>query len=136
MPEPSEARKAQFLRDMPNAIVATNRRGGGPQLTPNWFLWRGSDFLVSTAADTAKVANIRRDPHVSLCIDDPASGDYVSVFGVATIVEGDAVKAPTLDLIRKYRDEADVLPHWEAISREAERVILIIRPERILWRTH
>ncbi len=136
MPEPNAERKATFLRTMPNAVVATNRRHGGPQVTPNWFLWTGTEFLVSTAADTAKVANIRRDPNVSLCIDDPVSGDYVSVYGHATIVEGDGVREPTLELIRKYRPEPEVIPHWEMISREAERVIIVVRPERLLWRTH
>jgi hypothetical protein len=68
-----------------------------------------------------------------LCIDDPASGDYVQVIGTATILEGPEVREPTFALIRKYRDEPDVVPHWETISSASECVIISVRPERFLW---
>ena len=40
-----------------------------------------------------------------LCVDDVASGDYVQVTGTATLIEGDAVREPTLDICRKYMAE-------------------------------
>lgn len=136
MPTPSPERQAEFLRTMPNAILATNRRRGGPQVTPNWYLWTGDAFHISTAAWTAKVLNILRHPDVSLCIDDPVSGDYVAVYGRATVIDGIAARQPTLELIRKYRAEPDVLPHWERINVDNDRVIIAIEPERVLWRSH
>lgn len=68
-----------------------------------------------------------------MCIDDPASGDYVQIIGTATIIEGPDVREPTLALIRKYRDEPDVLPIGRPISAAAECVIINVRPERFLW---
>jgi PPOX class probable F420-dependent enzyme len=118
---------------MPNVVVATIRRDGLPQLTPNWYLWTGDEFWISTAAGTAKVHNVRRDPRVVLCIDDPSTGDYVQVIGTATLIEGPDVREPTLALIRKYRAESDVIPHWETISAASDRVIIAVRPERFLW---
>lgn len=38
---PSPARQAAFLAMMPNAVVATIRGDGRPQLTPNGYLWTG-----------------------------------------------------------------------------------------------
>ncbi|MBV9601221.1 MAG: TIGR03618 family F420-dependent PPOX class oxidoreductase [Chloroflexi bacterium] len=136
MPKPSPERQAQFLRTMPNAVLATNSRRGGPQMTPNWYLWTGDAFHISTANWTAKVRNIRSDPNVSLCIDDPVSGDYVAVYGQAVVIEGPAARAPTLELIRKYRAEPDVLPHWERINARNDRVIISVTPQRVLWRDH
>ena len=82
---------------------------------------------------TIKVKNAKRDPRVTLCIDGPdRATNYVQVFGQAEVVEGD-VRERTLDLIRKYEPaEADVLAHWEGIK--ADRVLLVLTPDRFQWR--
>ncbi len=130
---PSPERQAAFLDTMQNAVVATIRRDGLPQLTPNWYLWTGEAFWISTAASTAKTHNLRRDPRVVLCIDDPASGDYVQVTGRATLIEGDEVVEPTLAICRRYMAEAEVLPHWQNISADGPRVVIVVHPERFQW---
>ena len=122
-----------FLRERPHAIIATIMADGRPQLTPNWFLWDGARFWLSTLSWTVKVKNARRDPRVTLCIDGPdRRTNYVQVFGTAEVVEGD-VRERTLDLIRKYEPlEADVITHWEGIKDD--RVLLVVRPDRFQWR--
>jgi PPOX class probable F420-dependent enzyme len=122
-----------FLREMPHAVVATIGASGRPQLTPNWYLWDGERFWISTLDWTVKVKNARRDPRVTLCIDGMARHtNYVQVFGTAEVVEGD-VRERTLDLIRKYESsEADAQAHWEKIRDD--RVLLVVRPERFQWR--
>jgi PPOX class probable F420-dependent enzyme len=130
---PSAERQDELLRTMPNVVVATVRRDGLPQVTPNWYLWTGTEVWISTSVGTAKIRNLRRDPRIVLCIDDPASGDYVQIVGTATIIEGPAVREPTIALIRKYLAEPDVVPHWERISGEAECVLIAVRPERFQW---
>ena len=122
-----------FLRERPHAIVATIMADGRPQLTPNWFLWDGERFWVSTLEWTVKVKNARRDPRITLCIDGPGRRtNYVQVFGVAEVVEGD-VRESTLALIRKYEPvEADAQAHWEGIKED--RVLLVVTPERFQWR--
>ena len=130
-PGPAPDRDA-FLRSMPHAIVATHRREAAPNLSPLWYLWTGQEFWISTLTWTAKVKNLRRDARMSICIDDPIGGDSVTAYGRATIVEDETVRDRTLDLIRKYRAEEDVLPHWERIR--ADRVILVLRPDELVWR--
>lgn len=122
-----------FLRERPHAIVATLMPDGRPQLTPNWYLWDGEQFWVSTLDWTVKVKNAKRDPRVTLCIDGPdRRTNYVQVFGTAEVVEGD-VRERTLDLIRKYEPvEADAIAHWEGIKND--RVLLLVTPERLQWR--
>jgi PPOX class probable F420-dependent enzyme len=133
---PSAERQQAVLASMPNVIVATVRRDGTPQLTPNWYLWTGSEFWVATPIGTAKVRNLRRDPRIVLCIDDPAGGDYVQVTGTATIIEGADARDRTLELCRKYMAEPAVLPHWETISATAEYIVIAVRPDRFLWHDH
>lgn len=128
---PAEDREA-FLRAMPHAIVGTHRRDSGPNMSPLWYLWTGGEFWISTLTWTAKVKNLRRDPRMSVCIDDPVGGEYVTAYGRAEIVEDDTVRERTIEVIRKYRAEEDVLPHWERIH--ADRVILVLRPDQLVWR--
>ncbi len=125
--------QTSFLLERPHAIVATIMKDGRPQLTPNWYLWDGERFWVSTLDWTVKVKNAKRDPRVTLCIDGPGRRtNYVQVFGTAEVVEGD-VKEGTLDLIRKYEPtEADAQKHWEDIKDD--RVLIAVTPDRFQWR--
>src|SRR5579863_2733373 len=80
----------QTLLSKPNnAIVGVNRTSGGPQLTPVWFAWDGTDFFFSTTTDRAKYLNLKRDPSISLVIDDVESHKYVVAYGKAEIIEQD-----------------------------------------------
>ena len=122
-----------FLRERPHAIVATIMSDGRPQMTPNWYFWDGERFWISTLDWTVKVKNAKRDPRVTLCIDGPSRRtNYVQVFGVAEVQEGD-VKEGTLDLIRKYETtEEAAQKRWEDIKEH--RVLIVVTPERFQWR--
>ena len=135
MPAVSDEIRADFLARGRNAIVATNRPDGGPQLSPNWYLWDGERFLISTAAWTAKVKNLRRDPRMSLCIDDAFSNGelYVSASGRGEVIAGPQARQPSLAIIRKYQAEDLVIPHWNLINRRNDRVVIAMRPERWVW---
>jgi hypothetical protein len=123
-----------FLRSIPHAIVATLRKDGRPQLTPNWYYWDGERFTVSTLSWTMKYKNLKRDPRITLCIDGAERRtQYVQVSGIAEIIEGDAVREPSLALIRKYEpDDEQTLRHWEGIKED--RVIIALRPTEWQWR--
>ena len=58
----------QFLLTMPHAIVATIRKDGTPQLTPTWYLWDGGRVLVNMEDTRKRLANLRRDPRVSITV--------------------------------------------------------------------
>jgi PPOX class probable F420-dependent enzyme len=126
--------REQHLATTVNAVVATIRRDGSIQLSPNWYLWTGDAILVSTTSSTAKVHNIRRDPRVTVCIDDVESGRYVTIMGKAEVIEGERVPSLTQALIAKYVSEAEVLPHWERINRNHDRVIIRVEAADLWWR--
>ena len=98
-----EERNAQLAKPL-NAIVAVSRRAGGPQLTPVWFYWDGEAFFFSTTRSREKYKNIKRNPEISLIVDDLAAHTYVAAYGRAEIVEGDRerVVALTAPIMEKY----------------------------------
>ena len=68
------------------AILATVRANGQPHAAPIWFDLDGRDFVFTTGTETVKGRNLRRDPHLELCIqDDQPPFGYVRVEGTATL---------------------------------------------------
>jgi PPOX class probable F420-dependent enzyme len=119
-----------FLAEPRNVIVAGIRKDGTPQLSPNWFYWDGERFYISITRTRAKYAIFRRDPRVTLAIDDSTAFHAVIVRGTVEIRE-DLV--PELDRFRAIRrkhgrpipDEAELLAALEGESR----VLLAITPD-------
>ncbi len=87
------------------AHVVTLNRDGSPHVTIVWVGLDGDEIVIGKLMADRKVANIRRDPRVSLSIE--AEGEqwgmqnYLVVEGTARITEGGA---PALlhDLAQRY----------------------------------
>ena len=128
-----------FLGEPRNAIVIGIRRDGTPQATPNWFTWDGERFFVSTTRKRAKYPIFKRDPRVTLLIDDTEGRRYVAVSGSVEVLED---LAPLLPIFRRIREkhsipvpaDAELLATLEA----DDRVLLAITPDEPMehWRTN
>ena len=118
-----------FLAEPRNAMIAAIRRDGRPQMTPNWFLWDGSHFYVSTTKTRQKFKNFRRDPRVQLAVDDPTGFKCVIIDGTVEIWENHDRGLPFFRRItEKHRGEApDDQTILERLARE-QRVLLVISP--------
>ena len=120
-----------FLAEPRNVVVAGIRRDGRPHLSPNWFVWDGERFYVSTTRSRVKYAVFRRDPRAQLLVDDPAGFRAVLVPATAEIREDLAAELPRFRAIRqKHRmpipaDEE----HLQALAAEG-RVLLAFTPDR------
>ena len=84
---PEECR--QFLwKGNHTVVVATLRADGRPHLTPVWYTLDGSRVVFSTPGNSAKVRHIRRDPRISLFVDEEAPPfAYVAIEGIAEVVD-------------------------------------------------
>ena len=107
---PDEARA--FLRDNHQAVLATFRRDGRPQLSP---VAAGIDdegrVEISSRETAMKVKNLRRDPRISLCLLGPHwYAQWGQVEGTAEIVD----QPEALDLlVGYYRRISGEHPDWD-----------------------
>ena len=82
---PEQARA--FLRvGTRTAKLATTTRDGQPHVVPVWFVLDAEDLVFTTHETSVKGRALRRDPRVSLCVDDDTPPySFVTVQGVASI---------------------------------------------------
>lgn len=128
MPKAAELRLQQELIVWLTTVTATGR----PQTSPVWFLWEGDEFLIYSLADTARVRNLRANPHVALNFDgDGVGGAVVTFEGVARVVADAPPACAVAEYVEKYRDE--MTRHgWtpEEFSRRYP-VAIRITPQRV-----
>ncbi|NUR92534.1 MAG: PPOX class F420-dependent oxidoreductase [Nonomuraea sp.] len=118
-----------FIETNHHAVLLTRRRGGHPQMSPVLAGVAGGQVVISTRETAMKVHNIRRDPHVSLCVfGDGFFGDWLQIDGEAEIV---SLPEAMDQLVAYYRDISGEHPDWdsyrEAMVRD-RRVIVRVTP--------
>jgi len=120
-----------FLREHHRGILATVRNDGRPQMSPvSVALDRAGRPAISTREASFKVRNIRKDPHVSLCVTSDDFWSWIQIDGVAEVVSlPDAMDL----LVEQYRTVAGEHPDWDEYRQAMQdqgRVILRIDIER------
>jgi PPOX class probable F420-dependent enzyme len=68
--------------------LATVRADGRPHVVPDWFVLdpANGDILFNTGDNTVKGKNLRRDPRLTLVVDEEAPPyAYVQIEGIATL---------------------------------------------------
>jgi PPOX class probable F420-dependent enzyme len=76
------------LTDEMTIWLTTVGRDGTPQPNPVGFLWDGGDSLLTyTQTEARRLANIRRQPRVSLNFDSNGGSDIVVLTGTAEILD-------------------------------------------------
>ena len=121
----------EFVAGNHRAVLATRRRDGSPQMSPIACGVQDGRIVVSSRETAVKVKNLRRDPHVSLCVmNDGFYGAWVQVDGTAEIV---SLPAAMDGLVEYYRQLSGEHPDWDdyraAMQRE-QRVLIRVTPER------
>jgi PPOX class probable F420-dependent enzyme len=122
----------EFVRGNHRAVLATRRRDGSPQMSPVTVgLHPDGRLRISTREPAAKVRNIRRDPHVSLCLlNDEFYGTWAQADGTAEVV---ALPEAMELLVDYYRDISGEHPDWDdyrAAMERDQRVVLLVTIER------
>jgi PPOX class probable F420-dependent enzyme len=84
---------------MLTTVTQTHR----PAPRPVWFLWNGTDFVVFSKPNTAKLTHIPANPNVTLSTNIGATGgDTVVVSGIARIVPDAESAADTPEYVSRY----------------------------------
>jgi PPOX class probable F420-dependent enzyme len=120
-----------FAAGNDRTVLVTRRRDGSLQMSPVNSGVVDGKVVISSRDGLAKVANVRRNPAVSLLIfTDAFFGSWVQIDGGAAIVD----QPEALDLLdRVYRAIAGEHPDWADYRRamiQDKRVVISVTPER------
>ena len=115
------------LQDKAYGHVVTRGAGGRPQVTMVWVDAEGDEVLFNTAEGRAKQQNLRRDPRVTISVQDrnnPQS--YMVVHGTATLTESGA--DAHIDKLAKRFLGVDKYPYREPGEK---RVLVRVAVDRL-----
>src|ERR1700691_6112936 len=94
------------------ANLSTLMKDGSPQVTPVWCDYDGKHVRVNSARGRVKDNNIRRDPRVSLAIQDPENPyRYMEIRGKVVEITQKGADDHINSLAKKYFGK-DVHPFW------------------------
>jgi PPOX class probable F420-dependent enzyme len=130
--------REEFLSRKLVGRLATQREDGWPHVTPIWYVWEGGRFYMSLGNSRKHLANLRRDSHVTICVDiDPRVEDptktprSVVCFGLAELVEDEPVVREITEKM-EMRYLGAVPPQFEEALWFEGRTAVIITPVRWL----
>jgi PPOX class probable F420-dependent enzyme len=118
-----------FLSERRNAVIGTLNAKGDPQLTPVIFYWDGTTFYFTITKETVKYKNLKRDPRVSVVVDDVLDHHSVIAKGKATIQEQN-IWDMTRKIVYKYYGQEEGDPYLEQFKKQ-NRVLIVFKPKKM-----
>jgi PPOX class probable F420-dependent enzyme len=113
--------------------LAVTRADGRPHVTPVWFVLDGDDVVLMTAADSLKGRVLRRDPRVSLCVDDQQPPySFVVIEGTARLSEDPAELRRWATAIGGRYMGADRAEQYGARNGVPGELLVRIAPSRVV----
>ena len=122
----------EFVRRRHRATLVTTRRNGRPQVSP---VTCGVDeegrVVISTYPQRAKVANLKRDPSVTVLIhSDDWDGPYVQLDGTAEVIDQPDAVEPLVDYFRSISGEHPDWDEYREAMRQQDKSLVRITVER------
>ncbi len=119
-----------LLGNVRTATLATVRADGRPHAAPIWYHLDGDTFVFTTGANTVKGRNLRRDPRVSLCIDEERPPfHFVIAEGTATLASDLLLWATRLGGRYMGEDQAEAFGRRNAVASE---LLVRVLPTKVL----
>lgn len=118
-----------LLKDKPAfANLATLNDDGGPQVTPVWVDFDGTNIIVNTAKGRVKAKNLARAPRVALSIADPANPyRYLGIQGRVIEMTESGADAHIDKMAKKYMGK----DKYPGRTPGEVRVLVKIAPEKV-----
>jgi PPOX class probable F420-dependent enzyme len=129
--ELSEKARA-YLEEIRFAVLATINQDSTPQLTTMWFLLEDNGTItMNTKVGRAKERNMRRDPRISICIEDDYN--FLTINGTVEMIDDPEIAQHDIYRLsaRYYGKEKARRQVQEKFSKE-KRVTLRLKPEHII----
>ncbi len=129
----SEERRGFLLDGTRTAKLATVMRDGSPHVMPIWFVLDGEQLVFTTADNSVKGRNLRRDPRAAIVVDDEQPPfAFVHIRGRATISEDlEEMLEWAIEIGTRYmgRERGEEFGRRNAVPGE---VLVRVRPERVI----
>jgi PPOX class probable F420-dependent enzyme len=130
---PYTEEQLEFLRAHRQAVLATGRSDGSPQVSTVAYAVDGGQVLISAKHYTSKYRNAARRPKIALVVNDGHA--QLVVYGTAEAIQDDPLRT---DLTAKIwaamtgeaiEDPATLVPTLD----EQQRTVLRITADRVLF---
>jgi PPOX class probable F420-dependent enzyme len=119
---------ADLFKKKAFANLGTLMKDGSPQVTPVWCDYDGKHVRVNSALRRVKDKNIRRDPRVSLAIQDPENPyRYMEIRGKVVEITQNGADDHINSLSQKYLGN----PVYPYRQPGEVRVLYKIEPEKV-----
>lgn len=120
-----------FLDEKRFAVLATLNADGTVQQTTMWYLLEGDTILMNTRAGRLKERNLRRDPRISICIEDGYR--YLTISGKVELLDDQATAQRDIHrlAIRYHGEEHAAVQMAESFSQQ-QRVTLLMSCDHII----
>ena len=129
---------AFLIAEPRTAQVATVRADGRPHVSSVWIDLDGDTVVFNTWHTSVKAQNIRRDPRISLIVDDDRPPfSYVILEGVAELIETpnvDELRHWATRIARRYMGDAQAEAFGKRNGVPGE-LLVRLRPEKIIGHT-
>jgi PPOX class probable F420-dependent enzyme len=128
-----EARRAFLTHGTRTAILATTRPDGRPHAVPICFALEDDDVLFLTHEASAKGQAMRRDPRVTLVVDDETPPfAFVMVEGTAELSrDPDEIDRVAPRIGERY-DGPDGVEEFVRFAHEGLGLLVRVKPSRIV----
>jgi PPOX class probable F420-dependent enzyme len=123
----------EFLRAHSQAVLATGRPDGSPQVSTVVYAVDDGQLLISAKRYTAKYRNATRQPKVALVVNDGHA--QLVVYGAAEAIEDDPLRAALTAKVwaamtgDAIEDPAALVPTLD----EQQRTVIRVTAERVLF---
>ena len=118
----------QFLEEARFAVAATINRDGTPQQTVVWYSLQGDEIVMNTAKNRLKDMNLRRDPRMSVCVEDGYR--YVTLKGSVRLDETNAQK-DIEQIVARYEGADRARQMMRTQFSKEQRVTVRMRIEKV-----
>ena len=130
-----------FMESQHMGVVTTFRKNGAAQMSILASGYYDGSAVFVVRGNTAKLANLRRDPRCTVLTVRPEWSEYAVVEGQAEIHSWDNTDPEELRLLLRdaYRACGGEHPDWDEYDRvmkEEERAVVMVRPNHAygFWR--
>lgn len=119
-----------FLNEKHFAVLATLNPDGAVQQTTMWYLLDGDTIVMNTKVGRLKERNLRREPRISICVEDGYK--YVTISGKVEMIDDPEIAQRDIHRLstRYHGAERAAKQMAEGFSKE-QRVTLRLKCEHV-----